>query len=299
MLSRAVSFILVLLCCVSVLLPKVSLSKEITGDKKDHNCDSQSSFKCVIEAEQPPSGRTYQSDDIYIDLTDDRLSQKSRRINDTEQLTKEQAEVRDRFIAWKTLIRNVKDRDQEKSRISPDDVLEYITDNSLALYKRLHNKTIYGDQESIATLPLYEQVQVMLLRVLHEGREHDLLGMYPDELIAYAINENLLNIFPCSNADINNIIVNGDKARADVFCRKFSASLPEKTSTTLMFKREFEGWKLDIETSFHQINQGLEASYFILDPLKVDVVITILERKVNRQILPQHFKPLIANKGDV
>lgn len=131
-----------------------------------------------------------------------------------------------------------------------DDAAALVDSRTVAHYERMLDLARNADSSTVAGLDILDQMAVLAMRM--ENDQQQLMAMDAREAIARSVSEGLMADEGPQGMTLGNVEVNGDEAQAPL--KMYGFPTPAKFT----FRREQNGWRIDITSLFELSRQGLE-----------------------------------------
>lgn len=131
-----------------------------------------------------------------------------------------------------------------------DDAAALVDSRTVAHYERVLDLARHADSSTVAGLDIMDQIAVLAMRMDNDHQQ--LMAMDATEAIARSVSEGLMADEGPQGMTLGNVEVNGDEAQAPL--KMYGFPTPAKFT----FRREQDGWRIDITSLFELSRQGLE-----------------------------------------
>lgn len=131
-----------------------------------------------------------------------------------------------------------------------DDAAALVDGRTVAHYERMLDLARHADSSTVAGLDILDQMAVLAMRM--ENDHQQLMAMDAREAIARSVSEGLMADEGPQGMTLGTVEVTGDEAKAPL--KMYGFPTPAKFT----FRREQDGWRIDITSLFELSRQGLE-----------------------------------------
>ena len=201
------------------------------------------------------------------------------------------------FTEWTALV-NATAWQERKHKVNPlttEDIKRLVSKDSIEAYEKFRYLSLYGEMEELDQLTLFNQLQVLLLRVL-AGKD-EMLSMTPEDTLIYALKEKFIEIDIKTKDKVKDITFNNQHAQAKTFIEFTNSNKElehrENLAMRHFVKDESGNWKINLLPELEIMDNYLDVVVKSKNRAKAEVALAMLELRSARKILPSVFDPLL------
>lgn len=167
-----------------------------------------------------------------------------------------------------------------------ESAVNLLSQSTIDYYGEMQQLALYGSRETVQSLSLVNQMQVLLLRLRLEPAR--LKGMSPRQLMVHAVDQGWIGENSVLKTRIGPVSVEGRVAIANAIVDGQTSAL------TFRFVNEAKGWHLDLVPTVQASNAALQLAAKQRGVSELDFISLLVESAVGRKVGPSVWQPPFA-----